>query len=692
MSGLSDVFSFADYKQALSVQSMMAPGDVAMLQNVTLGALALGTVALVLISIVRRSGTAITGALLLASVAGVQAILYGQLDFLTDGMMVLASALTAAAALLFVNAVLHTAQGNRIVAIVSAVAIAAVIGLAGLTAGGLNLAAEASLAALIVGVVAVGLLCFAIQQDPSGNGILGFSMIMAFLAAILMTSTPAQFLDGFLATAAPVSIMTAGVLIAAITAPFVGEDLSFSFASRGREPVGAHSFAAGGSLFSDDDDVPQQSAVVSERRVFSDTPREPAPEPQRSYHDPDPVPSPAASFQAAPSEPVSSYWHQASAGGPMLDVAANEYVWDALAQPEVRAGQTILDACGAETSIELTPEGLRDRLSPEALALFDDQVLGGGEPVSGPFDVDLATQGATFRFNGRRQVDHDGILMRLDATIEDVHGHQPQAAPAATGFAAAAAVPQPQHEQPEPVATASAESVVRLHDDTAIGFEIDLRHCGTSADEVRDAVDQGAAQLAQMLADDARRGPFAVIDAVGLNVPPGTLASAIGKAVRAHDLPKGALLVALDPGINKKPNAIEAQATDIQRAGGGVALLLHELSSKAPKFQPNMLWISALDVPMGKNGPKKGTLSKVSKRLGAPVLVADIKDKREAADLQDAGATFGLGRAFKTTEPKVQSTPEPAPAVAPTLAADPETAPAPDRSGLQTSLRARGLR
>ncbi|MEM7740407.1 MAG: hypothetical protein AAF225_06360, partial [Pseudomonadota bacterium] len=148
MSGLSDAFSFADYKQALSVQAMMSPSDVGLLQNATLGALALGTLALLIISFLRRSGTAVTGALLLASVAGVQAILYGQLDFLTDGMMVLASALTAAAALLFVNAVLHTAQGNRIVAVVSAVAIAALIGLASVTAGGLHLGAEASLAAL----------------------------------------------------------------------------------------------------------------------------------------------------------------------------------------------------------------------------------------------------------------------------------------------------------------------------------------------------------------------------------------------------------------------------------------------------------------------------------------------------------------------------------------------------------------
>ncbi|MEO1658038.1 MAG: hypothetical protein AAFR65_09970 [Pseudomonadota bacterium] len=692
MSGLSDAFSFADYKQALSVQSMMAPSDVGMLQSLTLGGLVLGIVALTVISLIRRSGTAFTGILLLASVAVSQALLYGMLDFLTDGMMVLASALAASALLLFVNAVLHTAQGNRIVAVISAIAIVSLISLAGLTLGGADFAAEASFAAAAVNVLAVALLVFAIQQDPRGNGILGFSLILALLATTLMTPTPVQFLEGFAATVAPIAIMTIGVLIATLSAPFVGEDLSLAFAPRDRAPANDAAFAAGASLFADDDDAaPQPRPAMATQQSFHEQPvAEPAPQP---VHQPQHEPAP--SYSAAPSEPVSSYWHQDSAGGPMLEVAQDEYVWDALAQPEVRAGQTILDACGAATSIELTPEGLRGRLTAEALPLFDDQVLGGGDPVSGPFDVVLSTHDASFRLTGRRQVDHDGILMRLDATMTDVQALRAQPVPAAVGFATASATEEPA-PTPAPVAAptmtrAAPDPVVRLSDEVGTGFEIDLRHCGSSPEEVRDAVDVGAARLAQMLADDSRRGPFAVIDTAGLNVPPGTLASAVGKAVRAHKLPKGALLVALDPGAEKKSNQIEAQASDIQRAGGGVALLLREASaSKAPKFQPNMLWISALDVPMGKHGPKKGVLTKLSKKLGAPVLVADVKDRGEAAELHDAGATFGLGRAFKAEEPKPQA--PTAPATDFSSSPEPEAVPPRDQAGLQTSLRARGLR
>ncbi|MEM6746621.1 MAG: hypothetical protein AAF608_04290 [Pseudomonadota bacterium] len=682
MSGLSDAFSFADYKQALSVQSMMAPSDVGMLQSLTLGGLGLGVLALLIVSLMRRSGTAFTGMLLLASVAGSQAILYGRLDFLTDGTVVLASALTASALLLFVNAVLHTAQGNRIVAVISAIAIVTLIALAGLTAGGADFAAEASYAAVAVNILAIALLFFAIQQDPRGNGILGFSLIMAFLATMLMTPTAVQFLDGFGATAAPIAIMTIGVLISTLSAPFVGEDMSLAFAPRMKAPATDPAFDRGTSLFSDDEEVPaRQQPVLADHDQTVSAPVEPAADPEAGYQEPAPA------YRAAPSEPVSSYWSQDSAGGPMLEVAEDEYVWDALAQPEVRAGQTILDACGAETSIELTPEGLRGRLSAEALALFDDQVLGGGDPVSGPFDVALTTHDASFRLTGRRQVDHDGILMRLDATMSEVQGLRAAPAPAAAGFAAGRDPAEAQPVAEMMTKAAPADPVVRLADEVSTGFEIDLRHCGSSVDEVRDAVDQGAARLAGLLADKSQRGPFAVIDTAGLNVPAGTLASAVGKAVRSHSLPKGALLVALDPGAEKKSTAIETQATDIQRAGGGVALLLREASAKAPKFAPNMLWISALDVPMGKHGPKKGVLTKLSKKFGAPVLVADVKDRSEAAELHDAGATFGLGRAFKAEEPAPQ-------ALASDNAArsEPENAAPKDQAGLQTSLRARGLR
>ena len=687
MSGLSDAFSFADYKQALSVQSMMAPSDVGMLQSLTLGGLGLGVVALLVISFLRRSGTAFTGFLFLAAVGVSQAILYGRLDFLTEGAMLLATALTASAALLFVNAVLHTAQGNRIVAVISAIAIVSLMALSGLTAGGANLAAEASYAAVCVNILAIALLIFAIQQDPRGNGVLGFSLIMAFLAMTLMTPTPVQFLNGFTATVAPIVIMTVGVLIATLSAPFVGEDLSLAFAPRMKAPTRDEPFAPGTSLFADDDDVPARpQPVLSDQSDFAEQPT------PRFNEQPAHQAPPEPTYQAAPSEPVSSYWAQDSAGGPMLEVAEDEYVWDALAQPEVRAGQTILHACGAETSIELTPEGLRGRLSAEALALFDDQVLGGGDPVSGPFDVALATHAAAFRLTGRRQVDHDGILMRLDATMSEVQGLRAAPAPAATGFATSsqpADTPQPTEAPKMMARTAQADPVVRLTDDVTTGFEIDLRDCGSSPDKVRDAVDQGAGQLAAMLADNSRRGPFAIIDTAGLNVPAGTLASAVGKAVRNHELPKGALLVALDPGAEKKPAAIEAQATDIQRAGGGIALLLREANAKAPKFQPNMLWISALDVPMGKNGPKKGVLTKLSRRFGAPVLVADIQDRGEATELHDAGATFGLGRAFKARETEQKS-------VAGEIAQDTSLRADPpagrDQKGLQTSLRARGLR
>ncbi|GGY54908.1 hypothetical protein [Parvularcula lutaonensis] len=648
MGDLGNAFSFDRYADLLARRAAMDPSGFSTVETATLGALAVGALGLFVLIFARRSGTAAAGFALVVLTALSEAVLFGGLDFVTPGTKTLIGSLTASALLLFVNAVLHTGRENLLVAGISAVVIGILLSLGGATVAGFGYAAEAQLAMLAATALSAGLLVFAMVRDPRGKAFLGLSVLLAILASLLMIDPVAGSLQSMMPVVTPIVAVAAGILLATLSAPFVADDIRVPSRSERRAAEAGQYRPV--SLFNDDgsvfDDV-QRSPRARE-------PRE-RPEPRFSRHESQPAqafdapptfpqePYEPAAFEAAAAataagyaesgDPVSNYWHQDPAGA-VLEAEHDEYIWDALAQPEVRAGDDVLRALHVQRADDLTPEGLRSRLAPEALRLFDEEVLGGSDPVSGPFDVTLQTGDARFQFRGRRQVDHDGVLMRLDAAVT---GIQPLSADQPAQLEAPSYADVPSHFRP----------VALLRDQTISGFEIGMPPGPLSEDVVKETIDEAASILKDLMQAGEVKGPFAILDASALDLRPGQIAAAVGKAVRVHELPRGALLVGVRLPANKDMKSFALMADDIRKAGGGIAFIVDDPRARPVKgIQPQMVWVDASDVMTRKRG-RKSAIDAIARKFEAPVLVRELRDPEDASDAREDGALFGVGNAFR---------------------------------------------
>ncbi|MEM9837731.1 MAG: hypothetical protein AAF830_01110 [Pseudomonadota bacterium] len=681
MGDLGDAFSFENYVSALERYAALQPSAFRLAEMVILGGLGIGALVLFVMMFLRRSGTAAAGFALLALTALSLAIVFGNFDFLTSGTIVLIGTLAASSLVLFVNAVLHTGRENLLVAGISAIVIGVVITLGVLTAAGIDYASEARIGMIGASIFAALVLAFAMARSPSGQSFLGITVLVSIFAAALMLDQVSPMLSSFTMTIAPLGMIASALLLSALAAPFVADEVRMD---RYDDEADYVRTTEPGPLFQSYETMGQAEAEpMPPEELFQAVDAGPP----LDVPEPDPIPEPPLE-PPHDGGPASSLWTAATAAAP-LEVHQDEYVWDALAQPEVRCGSDVLSGFGAYRPEELTPEGLRERLDPSVLASFDDQVLGGGDPVSGPFDVVLMTSAGAVRFAGRRQVDHDGILMRIDGQV---------AAAEAQHIPAAAMAPVP-----EPIARApqqrSFEPIMRLDNSKMIGFDATPAEPPASDEDVRALIDDAGAQLARMIADDPRSGAFALLDASVLKSRISVVTAAVGKAVRVHGLPRGAFVVGCTAAV-RDPRGFAGAAEDIRMAGGGMALILRDLSGRAPKLRPDMVWIDARDANLLSRS-RRSVLSAMSKRLGAPIVVRNLDSEREARSAHGEGAIFGTGRGFgvgrdmpQEANPFADSQPM-APEAPPPVQAPPPRAPAPSRAPSradQTPIRSQGLR
>lgn len=740
MGDLAEGFSFDSYTNALLRAAAMDERGIHLMEMSLLGALGAGAVVLFVVMIVRRSGTAAAGFALLMLSALSQAIVFGTLDFITPETRILIASLTVSALLLFVNAVLHTGRENIVVAGFSALVILGLLGLAGANFVGMDFVTEARLAMLGATAVAAGLLVFAMVRDFRGKAFLSLSVLLAVLATLLMTDPVQPLMRDLLPITTPSVLLVCGILLATLMAPFLADEMRMT---SGRDRMAsAHGYAPT-SLFGDEAASEPSGGAAPQSSIFGRQP-EPVNRQARSLFDDDDVPAAqefpaeqrfddrsfpedqnpfarqqepedggfptgvvaaaagAGAIAAAVShsgDPVSNYWRQDP--HTVLEAAPDEYVWDALAQPEVRCGDDVLRVFQAHSPTDLGLEGLRDRLSPQSLVAFDGNVLGGADPQSGSFEVRLETAEVEFTMRGRRKVDHDGILMRVDAEISDL---APIRAPAPQLAApVAASAPAPTQSAPDQAASPlprNLAAVVKLTDRSLSGIDVvpDDRH---DPESWKEAVLAAGGLLKSMLNDGAR-GAFALIDATSTDFRPGLFAGAVGKAFRTHELPRGAMVVGLGVPQKSDVRSFIAAADDIRKGGGGVALMIDGPNTKPIKgFEPDMIWVSAMDLPLDRRS-RKPLLEPIARRFGAPVVVRDLGDDREAQGSADEGASFGVGRAFAdvsiTTEepaPAPQQQPQHALQSSPSIG-EPQEDPNQQRldhpGGAMSALRARGLR
>ncbi len=690
MGELATAFTFDGYISALARAQAMDPGALQLAQASVLGSLTAGSLVLFVVMIVRRSGTAAAGFALLILTALSQALVFGVLDFLTPSTRILIGGLTASALLLFVNAVLHTGRENMIIAGLSALIMAVLLALSGATMAGFDLAAAARLAMFGSTTVASALLVFAMVRDFAGKAFLGASILLSVLASILMTDPMVPLLSGLIPVTTPSVLIAAGVLLATLSAPFLADEMRMEGSRNAAETSGY----APASLFADDADQP--ASPPGNPNLFGRQPEEPAGATNLfNDHDGREAPTGPDQRQAVfqqPAEPRSETTapHFAAAGAAagvagdtasnhwpqdphaVLEAADDEYVWDALAQPEVRCGQDVLKAFDAHHATDLSLEGLRERLAPHALQEFDSEVLGGAEPVSGTFDLGLETSAARFVMRGRRQVDHDGILMRIDAELSDLAPitMQPQQIAAPT-----VALPR------------NLGAVVKLGDRSLSGLEI-VADQPSDQNSWKEAV-LASGELLKSMLEAGARGGFALIDASSSDMRPGVFAAAVGKAYRVHELPKGAMVVGLRAPQDKESlRDFLARSDDIRKAGGGVALMLDGPNAKPIKgFEPDMVWLSAADLPLRKRS-RKPLLEGIRQRFGVPIVIRDLQDDEDARQAADEGAWFGVGRTFQDVE--LPSFQDPKPFAEPPASEDRPRIDPP--GGAMSALRTRGLR
>ncbi|WP_256619939.1 hypothetical protein [Parvularcula maris] len=655
MGGWSDAFSFDRYAAGLARQAAMDPEGFALIQTIVLASLAGGALLSLGTMVFKRSGTATAGFALLVLTGLSQALLFGLLDFLTPDTKVLLGALTASALLVFTNAVLHTGRENVVIAGLSIVVIGILLALAGAVMLDKPYGAEARLAMLGSAALSGLLLLYAMIRDPKGKAILGIGVIIAVLSAALMTDEAVPYLRGVVPAAFPSLLITGGILLAALAAPFLADEHRIETRPRRHKEQPGYVPA---SLFGDEPDAPSNAGIfrspdpqpvwTNEPATFDEPPQHEAPvfeapqdlspvptfaaaaEQEAGFEAEEPAfhdePSPFAAGAAA--DTASNHWREET--GEVLEAAADEYVWDGLANPEVRCGEEVLSALGASQSSDLTPEGMRELIDAAVLPEFDEHVLGGSEPQSGPFTVDLETEKARFTLEGRRKVDHDGILLRIDAHLTDVSQKKtlPKAAPIDTGS----------------LPSGTFRAISDLRSEEAAGIELAPGRA-LNGEEARAAILRAGTMLRAMI-DGGRADAKLLVDGHGLGVRPGIVAAAVGKTIRENELPKGAVIVGLVMPLPREAKAFGKIAGDLHLAGADVAVILDNSRAKPIKnLDADGVWIGASKVT-GRKAKKKNPLEEIERRFSLPVTVREVDTDDLASEVRLSGASYAGGSSF----------------------------------------------
>ena len=542
---------------------------------------------------------------------------------------------------------------------------------------------------------------------PGILGVLASPVVMAYVGTHggdpgwLMTALPTMLLGGgafFAAMAAQVAaifgvkqverrapVVAAGVAgAAAPAAAFLQEvddthggrvEPSFTAADLPPEPIEV-----------DDAPVPEFGAGIEEIS------EEPTP---ANLHAMGAAPLAAEKPTYSPAEAISSNWGR---GAPEMvqpaAIGSDEYVWDMMASQEVRMGPDIAALFAVDDLRMATPDVLRDAVAPDSLDDFDEAILGGSQPETGRFDVELATvKGDRVRLQGRRQVDHEGILVRLEVSAQH-EGHAPVGAAAAAAPLTAAAPPmmtrsrkrRERQAAENPLAALETgaivpffQPIVRLSDRKIIGFEALARWIlpdgsardaesfvgqiiqhGRGLELAQQVIDRAAAELAAWIEAEGTQGQFVSINIAAADLPNQGLSKIIRSAVREHQLPPGALVVELtEDKIQASQSKAMQAAKAVRDAGASLAIddfgVGYSTLNRLAQFRFDLVKVDRSIVTTISAQKKQRSLFKAilqtAKKSGAPVIAEGVEDEETAELLTELGCEFGQGFLFGGAEP-----------------------------------------
>ena len=729
------------YLDLLTQRFVTAPREMALVETLLLWGLGGAALFFLAITLVRRSAVAAVAFSLVTLTGLVLGMMVGRLDFLPPGTMVLILALYACAALLFLTASVRLARDNAVVGLLVLVAILGLVALGGASALGLY-DGERAVALALVGVAvfaAVAVVFDAARGDRSALLLAPGVLLAALSPALMAVVGPAS---GLPMVTAPVLALAVGTILAALAA-LATAAAPAPKAPRAPKRAAAPSYRDEHAFFGEVQDGPGRPAPVTAPITAPVTapvtmplasappPPEPRPEP-RSAPRVRPVGTPplfqpailsggpdaaetgaaigtagafGAGFAATldgghgaieAADPASSHW----GGGmddavPPLQPMNDEYVWDALATPELRAGDDVLRLFDARDAAQLAPEALRAALAPSSLPAFDQDVLGGGDPRTGRFAVPLTlASGRTLVFEGDRQVDQDGILARLAGRFEESRGaahvaHTAHAAPAAAAPLAAAPLDAPLsasgpdgtgHEAARALArgevNAHFQPIVRLSDRQTVGFEAlarwprgartleaddfvpDLVAAGRGLDLAQRMIDQAARELSDWLRAQPGQGQFVSVNIAAADLPRKGLAGLVQDAVAAYDLPPGALVIEMGEDRIKASGAAALQAAKaVRSAGASLAVddfgTGHANLARLAKFRFDMVKTDrSLVSPLTKKSRQViGSAVAAARKAGVPVVAEGVEDEETAQALAQMGCDFAQGYLFGRPEP-----------------------------------------
>ena len=708
----------ADYMDALARRAVTMPREFAGLEGLLTWGLAGAAALFLLVAVLRRSAGAAVSFSLLTLTALIVGIATGRLGFLPPGTAVLILSLYACAVLLFLTSCVRVARDNPVVGAGVLVAILGLVALGGASALGMTDGGRAAGWALVaVAAFAILSVLFDLARgDRAAIALLPGVTAAGLSGAPMLAVSPGS---SWFEVALPLGMLAGGTLLATLAAAFVGVPAPQAKpkARRGLAPSYADEHAFFG-------EVAEPAAPPAPRSAFADAPP-PTPEPParpparpaapplfapaviggaadgstgRGSHDEDAygrgayAPGPLDPPVPA-TDPASSHWGGVDTvvprGAPAPDAPAPDaYVWDAMAEPETRAGPDALAALGQRDAPP--PEALRGLLDAASLDAFDEDVLGGPNPRTGPFRarLDLAAGGAVV-LDGARQVDPDGIPARLSATVAPVGAATPLSArvPAPRllaprrrrGDGAAAALDRGEigaHFQP----------IVRLAGRETVGFEAlarwtradggvleaedfvpDLVEAGRGLDLAERVADEAARELGAWLAAQPGRGQFVSVNVAATDLDKKGLAALIRRAVDKHALPAGALVVELgEDRIKASPGAAVAAAKAVRQAGASLAVddfgVGFSNLARLSKFRFDLVKTDR-SLTMGAATDKKarGVLKSVigiAHKAGMPVIAEGIEDEAAAQALEAMGCDFGQGYLFGRPEPASGAAPQ----------------------------------
>lgn len=743
MNGLVPTFGIDKYADKLERMLAFSPREMALVEDAILFGMGFGAAVLILAALFRRSPVAVVSFSLVALGGLVVGEMFGELDFVPPGTLVLILCLFCCSALLFTTATFRVARENPFIGALILVVIAGLLAVGGASAVGVI--DGGGFARLGVAITVVLVLLFVVIELVRRDGpslVVAPGVVMAALSPLAMSLAAGQTGEqSWLMTAMPVMLLSCGVFYAALAAQFTvtvdRSDVPMRVANVA--PVAA-GLGVGVPLLREVEDDVQAGDLVQPRRrepvppepaaqdMFAQEPvAQPAPaqdtapahEPQygqgfptRDAYQP-PASQQGSQYAAAqpvsfaqvagaldnPAEPVSAQWGGDVAGAGMMaaTVADDEYVWDMMAEQEVKMGGAFADLFALHDGRTASPDVLRDMVDPASLHDFDEALLGGSEPRTGRFAFDATTaRGDVVRLDGRRQVDQDGILMRVEIQVEKLAAASAAAAPLSVTrgdadmapLTAGALVGGVVQALENGEIEAHFQPIVRLTDRKTIGFEAlarwrksdgTLAEAGSFIEEIvkeghglhlaQLVIDQAAAELSAWVTAEPGQGQFVSVNISATDLPKDGLADIIAAAVETYQLPAGALVVELtEDRIQASQSKAMAAAKSVRAAGASLAIddfgVGYSTLNRLSKFKFDLVKLDKSVVEDLTKSKKKRSFIKAilstAGKTGIPIIAEGIEDEETGDILRELGCDFGQGYLYGAPEPvNAHATPDP---------------------------------